>query len=104
MVYKISPTAPNIKDLKKLKEKPLQALIISIVYGNLASNPKLGNPKTGDLVGYLTWNFEYPPKVRKNNRSDYRIGYKIDEETQTVHLMMVGPHENFYDKFKKRIH
>jgi mRNA-degrading endonuclease RelE of RelBE toxin-antitoxin system len=102
LAYSIAPSEQFLKDVSKLKEKPLKKLIQQLVYHKIADNPYLGHEKKGSLAGYYTWNFEYPPKVRKNNRTDYRIGYRISEETKMIYVLIAGTHENFYAQFSRR--
>lgn len=103
MDYDILPSDDYLKDLRKIKEKPLRKMIIDIVYRELALDPIAGDFKSHDLESYITWNFESPQKVRKNNRTAYRIAYQVDESAKTILLIMVGTHENFYEKLKRRI-
>jgi mRNA-degrading endonuclease RelE of RelBE toxin-antitoxin system len=34
---------------------------------------------------------------------EWRIGYQVNEETHTIFVVLIGPHENFYRSLKHRL-
>jgi len=59
----------------------------------IASNPMIGEIKVGDLAGIRVYKF------RLGNQMCL-LAYRVVEE-DTVKLLMVGPHENFYRDLKR---
>ena len=59
----------------------------------IAENPALGESKVGDLVGIHVYKF------RMTNQQCL-LAYRILDE-DTMKLLMVGPHENFYRDLKR---
>ena len=59
-----------------------------------AGNPGLGEAKVGDLAGIHIYKF------RSGNQISL-LAYRVLAE-DTVKLLMVGPHENFYRDLKRR--
>lgn len=96
---KIELLAPARRYLKKLKDKKLKEIFIAKLE-EIRENPtEMGDAKVGDLDGIYTCGFRY-------QKVDYRIAYKIelnDDGTLTI-VIMVGPHENFYNNLKDYIY
>jgi mRNA-degrading endonuclease RelE of RelBE toxin-antitoxin system len=59
----------------------------------IAGDPGIGEAKVGDLAGIQVYKF------RLGNRMSL-LAYRILAE-DTVKLLMVGPHENFYRDLKR---
>ncbi len=62
----------------------------------IASQPELGEPKVGDLAGVYVYKFRMGKYL-------CLIAYRILDE-DTLKLLMVGPHENFYRDLKRTGH
>ena len=62
----------------------------------IASQPELGEPKVGDLAGVYVYKFRMGKHL-------CLIAYRILDE-DTLKLLMVGPHENFYRDLKRTGH
>jgi mRNA interferase RelE/StbE len=59
----------------------------------IAGNPGIGEAKVGDLAGIQVYKF------RLGNQMSL-LAYRVLAE-DTVKLLMVGPHENFYRDLKR---
>jgi mRNA-degrading endonuclease RelE of RelBE toxin-antitoxin system len=61
----------------------------------IIADPEIGRQKKGDL-SYL--------RVHKFSLNGHQVllGYNWQKEKLTLHLLNIGPHENFYDNAKKR--
>ncbi len=79
-----------IKKAKKLHENQAEDLDKAISY--LKKNPLLGELKRGDLAGIRVYKFDMCGQLTL-------LAYIHD--TDTVHLKLFGPHENFYRSLKK---
>ncbi|MBU4449787.1 MAG: type II toxin-antitoxin system RelE/ParE family toxin [Actinobacteria bacterium] len=88
----ILPSAAHY--LKKIKEKPLK-LAFQKAIDDIIQNPYIGDPKTGDLSGVYCCDFFY-------NKTNYELAYTVIEENdETVVVILAGTHENFYDELKR---
>jgi len=84
---------PAARFLKKIKEKPLK-LAFQKAIDDIIQNPYIGDPKTGDLSGVYCCDFFY-------NKTNYELAYTIIEENdETVVVILAGTHENFYNELK----
>lgn len=80
--------------LKKIKEKPLK-LAFQKAIDNIIQNPYGCEPKTGDLSGVYCCDFFY-------NKTNYEVAYTIIEENyETIVVILVGTRENFYNQLKR---
>jgi mRNA-degrading endonuclease RelE of RelBE toxin-antitoxin system len=80
------------KAQKKL-DKPLR-LMIRDALGKISSEPECqGERLTTPLTSVYSHHITYQGK-------EYRIAYQISHETETVVILLIGPHENFYKKLK----
>jgi mRNA-degrading endonuclease RelE of RelBE toxin-antitoxin system len=64
----------------------------------VASNPQIGEEKRGDLSGVFVHKF-------KLNNQETLLAYELSPDKQTpdtVVLLGVGPHENFYAQLKRK--
>jgi mRNA interferase RelE/StbE len=77
-----------VKQLHSNQRKSLDAAVQSI-----QSNPLIGSPKKGDLSGVYVLKF-------KISNLDWLLAYQI-LEGETILLLVVGPHENFYRDLKR---
>ncbi len=81
--------AKSVKKLNTIEKSLLDDQIRSII-----KNPTIGDEKKGDLKGIFVHKF----KVRK---TQYLLAYRFGHET--LELVMLGPHENYYRDLKKSI-
>ncbi|MCH2205353.1 MAG: type II toxin-antitoxin system RelE/ParE family toxin [Lentisphaerales bacterium] len=79
-----------IKAYKKLTKDKQKAVTAAV--DQLLEDPTLGIQKKGDLSHIFVYKFRY-------QRQEYLIGYTYDPETMT--LVAVGVHENFYRDLKR---
>lgn len=80
------------KGQKKL-DKPLRLKIMESLV-RIQKNPKLsGSQLSQPLTQVYSHHLKYKGK-------EYRIAYLICEDTDSVIVLLVGPHENFYKKLK----
>ena len=80
------------RQLKKLHKN--QKTSLDKVMQQLAENPYLGDAKTADLDGIFVLKFMV-------NREKWLLAYRqISDES--LKLLLVGPHENFYRELKKK--
>lgn len=85
---------PAARYLKKIKEKPLKDKFQSAI-GQILLNPYYGEPKTGDLNGIYCCNIFY-------NKTNYELAYTIiEEDGETVVVILAGTRENFYTELKR---
>ena len=85
---------PAARFLKKIKEKPLK-LAFQKAIDDISQNPYIGDPKTGDLSGVYCCDFFY-------NKTNYELAYTIIEENdETVVVILAGTRENFYNELKQ---
>ena len=59
----------------------------------IASAPEIGEAKVGDLAGVQVYTFKMINQL-------CLLAYR-DMDPQTIKLLMVGPHENFYRDLKR---
>ena len=59
----------------------------------IAADPTIGEAKVGDLVGIQVYKF-------RMTRQLCLIAYRV-LDPETIKLLMVGPHENFYRDLKR---
>jgi hypothetical protein len=85
---------PAAHFLKKIKKKPLKSAFQKAI-DDIIQNPYIGDPKTGDLSGVYCCDFFY-------NKTNYELAYTIIEENdETVVVILAGTRENFYDELKR---
>ena len=88
----VTPTFERaVKKLHKQQKAALDEAVRTIV-----GQPEAGETKVGDLAGVQVYKF------RKGNLP-CRLAYRILDEN-TLKLLMVGPHENFYRDLKRTEH
>ena len=85
----ITPTFQRI--IKKLH--PRQKAMLDEAVRAIAGNPGIGETKTGDLAGVQVYKF-------KMIHQPCLLAYRV-VDAQTIKLLMIGPHENFYRSLKQ---
>ena len=85
---------PAVRYFKKLKEKPLKDKFQAVI-DLLLLDPYCGEPKTGDLSGVYCCDIFH-------NKTNYELAYTIVEENdETVVIILAGTRENFYEELKR---
>ena len=85
---------PAARYLKKLKEKPLKEKYQTTI-DQLLLDPYFGEPKTGDLSGVYCCDIFH-------NKANYELAYTvIEEDEETVVVILAGTRENFYEDLKR---
>lgn len=85
----VTPTFDRtVRKLHRLQKADLDEAVKAV-----AENPAIGEAKIGDLVGVQVYKF------RMSNQLCL-LAYRVLDE-DTVKLLMVGPHENFYRDLKR---
>lgn len=73
------------RDLTKLPEK-IATAAVEFIYGSLAANPRrVGRELRLDLAGH-----------HSSRRGDFRIVYRIEDETRMVHIVAVKHRADVY--------
>ena len=87
---------PAARYLKKLNDKPLKDKYQAAL-DQLLINPYFGEPKTGDLCGIYCCDIFH-------NRTNYELTYTvIEEDEETVVVILAGTRENFFEELKRYI-
>ncbi len=89
---KVLQTRTFANSKKKLHKKQIKELDNAI--RDILKNPEIGEQKKGDLQGVYVYKCNITKQL-------FLLAYLFDEESLT--LLMVGPHENFYRDLKKPI-
>jgi mRNA-degrading endonuclease RelE of RelBE toxin-antitoxin system len=80
---------------KKLHAKDKK--IVDEAVKSLANDPTIGEEKRGDLLGVFVYKF-------KMNHQEILLAYELSPNKvtpQTLVLLGIGPHENFYTQLKR---
>ncbi len=86
----VTPTfARTVKKLHARQKAELDDAVRAI-----ANDPGLGEAKVGDLAGIQVYKFRMANQL-------CLVAYRVLDE-ETIKLLMVGPHENFYRDLKLR--
>ena len=88
---RILVTPTFVRAVKKLHPQQKSALDEAVRI--IVSQPEAGETKTGDLTGVQVYKF------RMENLLCLLAYRRLDAET--IKLLMVGPHENFYRSLKQ---
>ncbi len=80
------------KKVKKLTKT--QKALLDVEIKIIACDPEVGTEKKGDLRGILVHKF-------KIKTLQYLLSYRFTENK--IELIMLGPHENYYQKLKNYI-
>ena len=87
---------PAARCFKKLKEKPLKDKFQAVI-DQLLLDPYFGEPKTGDLSGVYCCDVFH-------NKTNYELAYTIiEEDDETVVVVLAGTRENFYEELKRHM-
>ena len=78
----------RVKRFRKQEKQVLDQQVRAIV-----NNPKIGQEKRGELRGVFVHKF-------KIHTTQYLLAYRI-RENETLELIMIGPHENYYRDLEK---
>ena len=81
------------KALDKMDENTV-ALVENEI-DKIIDDPAIGRKKKGDLSYLRVHKF-------KVNEQELLLGYSWQENKLHIHLLNIGPHENFYSDMKKR--
>jgi mRNA interferase RelE/StbE len=93
-MYRLVILPPAARFLKRLKEQPLKKAFQNAI-DEILANPYICKAKTGDLSGVWAYDFFY-------NKTNYELAYTILEENEdTVVVILAGTRENFYDDLKR---
>jgi len=80
--------APRFARAKRAFPAPVQLQIDAVVKAIMA-DPLVGEPKAGALKGVRVEKFKVGPQ-------QLLVAYTFTAKTQTLEMLDVGPHENFY--------
>ena len=86
---------PTFERTVKKLHRPQKAALDEAVRA-IASDPGIGESKVGDLLGVQVYKFKMINQL-------CLLAYRV-LEPQTIKLLMVGPHENFYRDLKRLDH
>ena len=91
-MYSVRLTERAEKDVLRLRPHHVKALkAIQVLMGS----PRKGHTLSGSLQGVRSLEFSLPGGA-------YRAAYVIREEEQECLVFLVGPHEGFYERAKRR--
>ena len=90
---KLQQTGSFRRKVKKLAPAQKQALDRAVK--KIVGTPGIGTVKKGDLA--LVRVYKYKAKTLQ-----YLLAYSVDADKQTITLLAVGPHENFYRDLKNQ--
>ena len=82
------------RTVKKLR--PQQKAILDSAVREIVANSEIGENKVGDLAGIQVYKFRMEAMLTL-------LAYRVLDE-DTLKLLMVGPHENFYRTLKRIDH
>lgn len=83
--YEVAWTSPAKRALVRIPEKVATAAI-EFIYGALAVNPhRVGRALRFELKG-----------LHSAHRGDFRVVYRIDQPTRTVHIEAIGHRADVY--------
>ena len=92
MTYGVQQTRRFARAYKKLHANV--AVAVDDAVAVVASDPKVGEQKKGDLAELRVYKFHALGQL-------YLLGYTVDEGVRLIYLEAVGPHENFYRDLKR---
>jgi hypothetical protein len=91
--FEVDLTRDAERDLQRLRPHIDRA---AMAIAQLESNPYLGHTLTGSLKGARSLEFSLP------GSGAHRAIYFVIEDERLCVVLMVGPHENIYDKAERR--
>jgi len=78
----------------KLKDKKLKEKFKILIYDEIAIDPVIiGEKKKGKIENFYATGFNY-------KGCTYRVAYEVIE-TSIILILLVGAHENFYEKLER---
>lgn len=86
-VFQSSSFARKVKKMQPAEKTDLDQVIRALI-----NNPLIGIENRGDLKGIFIYKF----KLRKR---DYLLAYRACSDN-SLELIMIGPHENYYRDLK----
>jgi len=92
MKYAILAAKPFYRSAKKLPTQVIDCVEEEL--NQLAQNPHLGKPLTGEFKGVHSLHLKY-------KRTQYRIAYTINDNKQEILLHFVHSRENFYQYLRR---
>lgn len=78
------------RTVNKLRRQ--QKVDLDTTVSTIANHPEVGESKIGDLSGIQVYKFRMAKQI-------CLLAYRILDE-ETIKLLMIGPHENFYRDLK----
>ena len=82
---------------QKNLDKPLRILIRDALLRLCQSPERLGERLSQPLTTVFSHHITYKGK-------EFRIAYQLSPETDSVVVLLIGPHENFYRKLKNLLY
>ena len=89
---KVVQTGTFSRTIKKLHKKEKEAVDQAI--GNIVANTGVGAMKKGALAGVRVHKFKVADK-------QYLLAYRYDKKSNSITLLALGSHENFYRGLSK---
>ena len=89
---KVVQTGTFSRTIKKLHKKEKEAVDQAI--GNIVANVGIGAMKKGALAGVRVHKFKVADK-------QYLLAYRCDKKSNSITLLALGSHENFYRGLSK---
>jgi mRNA-degrading endonuclease RelE of RelBE toxin-antitoxin system len=87
----------NADKCQRKLDKPLRILIRDALIRLCQDPERLGERLSQPLTNVLSHHITYKGK-------EFRIAYQLCPETETVAILLIGPHENFYRKLKNLLY
>lgn len=94
-MYRLETLRAVRKDLKRLS-KTAAYRIVHFCLPQLAKNPRMGIPLSGNLKGCWKYVFRF-------EGVSYRIAYQIFDEDKLVLVVAIGPRGEFYERLLRRL-
>jgi mRNA-degrading endonuclease RelE of RelBE toxin-antitoxin system len=82
---------------QKNMDKPLRILIRDALTRLCQDPERLGERLSQPLTSVFSHHITYKGK-------EFRIAYQLSPETESVVILLIGPHENFYRKLKNLLY
>ncbi|WP_373531384.1 type II toxin-antitoxin system RelE/ParE family toxin [Vampirovibrio sp.] len=82
---------------QKNMDKPLRILIRDALLRLCQDPERLGERLSQPLTSVFSHHITYKGK-------EFRIAYQLSPETESVVILLIGPHENFYRKLKNLLY
>jgi mRNA interferase RelE/StbE len=83
--YQVVLTASLLRSLKSVPPRVVEPLV-AFIFGGLAGDPRRrGKPLQRELFGY--WSAR---------RGEYRVVYRLDDETNTMYVLKIGHRSRIY--------